>query len=194
MRIIGGRFKGRRFSPPANKWPTRPTTDFAREALFNILYHRIDLDEVSVLDLFGGMGGHTFEFVSRGAADICYVDSHGGCARFVKKTLEELGAKEKVTVVRGDVFRYLKGCARQFDYIFADPPYQLPTLDVLPDLIFERKLLTPDGLFVLEHGTHHCFDQHPYYSEERDYGNTIFSFFEYPPSHSPEGEEPNPEE
>lgn len=178
MRIIGGKFKGRRFSPPANKWPTRPTTDYAREALFNILHHRIALDEVSVLDLFGGMGGHTLEFLSRGAADVCYVDSHGGCVRFVRETLREWGCGKTAEVFRMDVFRYLKGCMRQFDYIFADPPYQLPTVDLLPDLIFERELLTEGGLFVLEHGTQHSFEQHPRFSEERTYGSTIFSFFE----------------
>ncbi len=178
MRIIGGKFKGRKFIPPADHWPTRPTTDFAREALFNILNNRIYLDEVSILDLFGGSGSHSFEFISRGATDVTYVDSFQACVRFVKKTIQEIKEEESIKIIRGDVFKYLKGADRKFNYIFADPPYSLPTLDLLPELIFQRELLEPDGLFVLEHGTNFTFNLHPNFSEERKYGNTMFSFFE----------------
>ncbi len=177
MRIIGGKFKGKRFSPPADKWPTRPTTDFAREALFNILNNNFYFDEISVLDLFGGTGSMTFEFISRGTEDLTYVEKYYPCVQYVKKTINELNAEDDVQIIRGDVFRFLEGCQKKYDIIFADPPYQLPTIDILPHSIFEQQLLKENGLFILEHGNQTPFSLHPNFSEERSYGNTFFSFF-----------------
>jgi 16S rRNA (guanine966-N2)-methyltransferase len=178
VRIIGGKYKGRRFNPPAKNWPTRPTTDFAKEGLFNILTNRIDFDEISVLDLFGGTGNHSYEFISRGCTDVTYVDKFGGCVSFVKKTAGELGIEDYINIVRGDVFLYIKNCHRQFDYIFAGPPYPLPNIPEIPDLIFEHALLKEDGLFVMEHNPNHNFENHPRFKESRNYGTTIFSFFQ----------------
>ncbi len=180
MRIIGGEFKGRRFNPPAKNWPTRPTTDYAKEGLFNILQNRLDFSSLKVLDLFGGTGNHGYEFISRGCEDVTYVDKFGGCVAFVKKTSQELGIQNKIRIVRADVFKFMGTCSLQFDYIFAGPPYALPTIDLIPDLIFKHDLLKPDGLFVMEHNPNHGYQDHPFYREERHYGKTIFSFFTHP--------------
>lgn len=178
MRIIGGTFKGRRFTPPAKNWPTRPTTDFAKEGLFNILNNRLDFSELKVLDLFGGTGNHSYEFISRGCTDVTYVDKFPGCIAFVKKTAKALEIEDKMRIFKSDVFKFIGLTGEQYDYIFAGPPYALPTIDMIPDLIFEKELLKPEGLFVMEHNPNHGYQQHPYYSEERHYGKTIFSFFE----------------
>lgn len=177
MRIIAGKFRGRRFHPPANKWPTRPTTDFAKEGLFNILQNRIDFEETKFLDLFGGTGNHSYEFISRGCQDVTYVDKFGPCVSFVKKTAEALEISDAIRVVKSDVFKFIKFTQEKYDYIFAGPPYPLPTLDTIPDKVFEAELLAPDGLMVLEHNPNHDFTQHPNYVESRNYGTTIFSFF-----------------
>ena len=177
MRIVSGKFKGRRFYPPADKWPTRPTTDFAKEGLFNILQNRIDFEETKMLDLFGGTGSHSYEFVSRGCLDVTYVDKFPGCIRFVKKTAQELGIQDTIRVLRMDVFKFIQNTNEQFDYIFAGPPYPLPILDTIPDEIFKHNLLADEGLFVLEHNPNHNFEQHPHFQEIRNYGKTLFSFF-----------------
>lgn len=182
MRIIGGKFKGRRFSPPADHWPTRPTTDMAKEALFNILNNLIDFEDVKVLDLFGGTGSHGYEFISRGCQDVTYVDKFPDAVRFVKKTTETLGIQEQLRIVQMDVFRFIDSTSAQYDYIFAGPPYALPTIDTIPDLIFEKGLLLPDGLFVMEHNPHHDFSEHPNLYDVRNYGKTIFSFFKEAPT------------
>ncbi|MCC7507396.1 MAG: RsmD family RNA methyltransferase [Saprospiraceae bacterium] len=178
MRIIGGKFKGRRFNPPADKWPTRPTTDFAKEALFNILNNLLDFASVRFLDLFGGTGSHRYEFISRGCTDVTYVDNGPGCVQFVQKTARELGIQEQLRILHIDVFRFIESASGQWDYIFAGPPYALPTIDTIPDLIFEKNLLAPEGLFVLEHNPHHDFINHPRLKDVRNYGQTYFSFFE----------------
>ncbi len=178
MRIIGGEFKGRRFNPPAKNWPTRPTTDFAKEGLFNILQNRIDFSSTKVLDLFGGTGNHSYEFISRGCQDVTYVDKFGGCVAFVKKTAQTLAIEDRLRIVKNDVFKFMKFTAEKYDYIFAGPPYPLPTLDTIPDRIFQHDVLAPDGLFVMEHNPNHDFQDHPNYLESRNYGTTIFSFFE----------------
>lgn len=178
MRIIGGKFKGRKFNPPAKNWPTRPTTDFAKEGLFNILMNRYDFSELKVLDLFGGTGNHSYEFISRGCEDVTYVDKFGGCVAFVKKTAATLDIQEQINIVRADVFKFMERTPEKYDYIFAGPPYPLPTLDTIPDWIFEKELLAEDGLFVMEHNPNHDFKKHPHYVDERHYGKTIFSFFE----------------
>ena len=177
MRIIGGEFKGRRFTPPAKNWPTRPTTDFAKEGLFNILANQFDFSEIKVLDLFGGTGNHSYEFISRGCTDVTYVDKFPGCVQFVQKTAGTLGIESSIRIVKADVFKFIQHNTDRFDYIFAGPPYPLPTLDTIPDRIFEKEMLTPEGWFVLEHNPHHNFQSHPHYFQERNYGKTIFSFF-----------------
>lgn len=177
MRIIGGKFKSRRFNPPADKWPTRPTTDYAKEGLFNILNNRIDFEETKFLDLFGGTGSHSYEFISRGCKEVTYVDKFGGCVAFVKKTVKLLEVEDCIRIVKSDVFRFIKSCGSKYDYIFAGPPYPLPTLDTIPDVVFENKILAPEGLFVMEHNPNHNFEDHPHFRESRNYGTTIFSFF-----------------
>ncbi len=178
MRIISGQFKGRKFYPPADKWPTRPTTDFAKEGLFNILQNNLDFEELKVLDLFGGTGSHSYEFISRGCRDVTYVDKFGGCLKFVEKTAKVLDIEEFIKITRADAFKFINRATDQYDYIFAGPPYALPTIDTIPDLIFEKKLLRENGWFVLEHNPHHDYDEHPRFTQSRNYGKTIFSFFE----------------
>lgn len=130
-----------------------------------------------MLDLFGGTGSHSYEFISRGATDVTYVDKHGPAVEFVKKTAGQLGMESRIRIVRGDVFRFMAYCAETYDYIFAGPPYGLPTLDTIPDLIFKHGLLRPEGWFVLEHNPSHRFETHPHFFQQRHYGKTIFSFF-----------------
>lgn len=177
MRIIGGRFKGRRFYPPADSWPTRPTTDYAKEGLFNILNNYFDFEEMKVLDLFGGTGNHTYEFISRGCNDVTYVDKFGPCVDFVKKTAQILGIEDCIQIVRSDVFQFIDRASGQYDYIFAGPPYALPLLDSIPDRIFSKNLLKEDGWFVMEHNPNHKFELHPRFYQARSYGKTIFSIF-----------------
>jgi 16S rRNA (guanine(966)-N(2))-methyltransferase RsmD len=177
MRIIGGKFKGRRFTPPADHWPTRPTTDYAKEALFNILNNRLDFESVKVLDLFGGTGSHSYEFISRGCEDVTYVDKFAPAVQFVRKTAETLQITPFLKILQMDVFRFIENATAQYDYIFAGPPYALPTIDTIPNLIFEKNLLLPEGIFVLEHNPHHDFHDHPHFTEMRSYGKTLLSFF-----------------
>jgi 16S rRNA (guanine966-N2)-methyltransferase len=177
MRIIGGKFKGRRFTPPAKNWPTRPTTDYAKEGLFNILMNHLDFEEIKMLDLFGGTGNHSYEFISRGCKDATYVDKFYGAVAFVKKLSKELEIEDSLHIVKSDVFKFMNYCTDQFDYIFAGPPYALPTIDSIPDLIFEKDLLKEDGWFVMEHNPNHSYTDHPHFLQERSYGKTIFTFF-----------------
>lgn len=177
MRIIGGKFRGRRFNPPAKNWPTRPTTDFAKEGLFNILQNHFDFEEMKVLDLFGGTGSHSYEFISRGCKDVTYVDKFPAAVAFVRKTARELGIEGCIRIVQGDVFKFIAFAGGQFDYIFAGPPYALPTIDAIPGLIFQNRLLRPGGWFVLEHDPSHVFEGRPHLFQVRNYGKTIFSFF-----------------
>ena len=177
MRIIGGKFKGRRFNPPADNWPTRPTTDYAKEALFNILNNLLDFEAVRFLDLFGGTGSHCYEFISRGCTDATYVDKFPGCVAFAKKTAKELNIESSMKIMHMDVFKFIGYATLQYDYIFAGPPYGLATIDTIPDLIFEKNLLAEDGIFVMEHNPHHKFADHPRLTDVRNYGHTIFSFF-----------------
>ena len=180
MRIIGGKFKGRRFYPPADKWPTRPTTDFAKEGLFNILNNQYDFEEMKVLDLFGGTGNHSYEFISRGCTDVTYVDNFAGCVQFAKKTAQTLDIEPSIHIIRSDVFKFVTRDSHQYDYIFAGPPYPMPNIPEIPDLILEKKLLKPDAWLVLEHNPRHNFKNHPNLLQVRNYGTTIFSFFGYP--------------
>ena len=178
MRIIGGKFGGRRFYPPADNWPTRPTTDYAKEALFNILQNRLDFEEIRFLDLFGGTGSHSIEAISRGCTDVTYVDKFRGCVQFITKLTSELGVTGCIQIVRDDVFRFCKNKAEgPYDYIFAGPPYPLPTLQTIPDLIFDNNLLSETGLFILEHNQTKDFTDHPNFTEIRKYGQCHFSMF-----------------
>lgn len=177
MRIISGEFKGRRFTPPAKHWPTRPTTDVAKEGLFNILQNKIDFDEAKMLDLFGGTGSHCYEFISRGCEDATYVDQFYPAVQFVQKIASELKIENKIKIVKSDVFKFIDFTNDKFTYIFAGPPYPLKNLDAIPDVIFNKGLLAENGIFVLEHNPDHNFKNHKNYVEERNYGTTIFSFF-----------------
>ena len=177
MRIISGQFKGRRFHPPADKWPTRPTTDYAKEGLFNILQNNLDFESLKVLDLFGGTGNHSYEFISRGCRDVTYVDKFGGCLAFARKLSKELQIEDRIRIVRADVFRHIDRDPNRYDYIFAGPPYGMPRLDDLPDLILGKPLLKPGGWLVLEHNPNHDFATDPRRFDVRHYGKTIFSFF-----------------
>ncbi|MFM2266992.1 MAG: hypothetical protein RL757_433 [Bacteroidota bacterium] len=177
MRIISGKFKGRKFAPPADNWPTRPTTDYAKEGLFNVLNNQFDYEDLKMLDLFGGTGNHSYEFISRGCLDVTYVDRHAPALAFVRKTAKLLEIEENIQIFNADVFKFLERASENYDYIFADPPFGMPALESLPNLIFEKKLLRPDGWFVLEHNATHKFKTHPNFFQERNYGKVIFSFF-----------------
>ena len=175
MRIIGGRLKGRQICPPAGD-NARPTTDFAREGLFNVLDNEYDFEGMTVLDLFGGTGAVAFEFASRGAGKVYSVEMARENATFIKTEAAKLGL-DNVVMVRDNVFDFLTVCHEKFDIIFADPPYAMEGLETLPDKIFERNILYDGNYFVLEHGDEHSFISHPYFKKEKRYGRVHFSFF-----------------
>lgn len=175
MRIIAGSLKGRRLNPPANL-PVRPTTDMARESLFNILNNYIDYEESSVMDLFAGTGAVSLEFVSRGAKDVTAIEINNQCTDYIKQEASRLQVKN-LHVVRADVFDLIKRAYKKFDIIFADPPYALEDLPKLPDLIYEHNLLNPDGIFILEHPKEYSFEDHPHFWQHRNYGKVNFTFF-----------------
>lgn len=176
MRIISGKYKSRRIQVPANL-KARPTTDFARESLFNVLNNRLDWEETTVLDLFSGTGSVALEFVSRGCPFVVTVEMNQNHYNFICKAQETLGAKE-LFPVKAEVFKYLRSLNQKFDLIFADPPYDLLSINTIPDLIFKRELLKPEGIFILEHSKKQNFSAHPHFVNERNYGNVHFSFFE----------------
>ena len=176
MRIISGMLGGRRLNPPAHMPHTRPTTDIAKEGLFNILQNRIDFEGLKSLDLFGGTGSISYEFASRGVTDLTIIEKDPKMLAFIKKTAAGLGLSN-FKVVQSDVFRYLETCTEQFDLIFAGPPYTLATIDQLPVKIFERNLLGAEGLFVLEHTPRNNYQSFPFFKMERNYGTTVFSIF-----------------
>ncbi|MCR4827849.1 MAG: 16S rRNA (guanine(966)-N(2))-methyltransferase RsmD [Bacteroidales bacterium] len=175
MRIIAGSLRGRRLHPPANL-PVRPTTDLARESLFNILNNYVDYEECSVLDLFAGTGAVSLEFVSRGVKQVTSIDINNNCTEFIKQTARQLDVNN-IQVVRADVFDILKRANRKFDIVFADPPYALGNLEQLPDAVFESGVLNEDGLFVLEHPKEYSFEEHRYFWQHRIYGKVNFTFF-----------------
>ncbi len=175
MRIIGGQWKGRRIHIPSNSWPVRPTTDFAREALFNILDNRLDYSVTRALDLFGGTGIHSVELASRGCPDITYVDRHRESTRFVKDVAKEMDLP--ITVVQTDVYSFIKKAVSQWNYIFADPPYDMQDLEDFPNVILQAGILANDGIFVLEHPSKKKFSDIPGFKESRQYGQSVFSFF-----------------
>ena len=175
MRIIGGTLKGRTIFPPSG-YAARPTTDYAKEGLFNILDNEYEFADLNVLDLFSGTGAIAYEFASRGAAMVYSVDMNRDNARFVRSEAARLGLGN-VTAVHDNVFDFLPVCTRKFDLIFADPPYALEGLDTIPDKVLSRDLLHPDCYFILEHGREHDFKGHPRFVKERCYGRVHFSFF-----------------
>ncbi len=175
MRIIAGSLKGRRLNPPTTL-PVRPTTDMARESLFNILNNYVDYEDCTVLDLFAGTGAVSMEFVSRGVKEVTSIDINNLCTDFIKSAVQQFGVKN-LHVVRTDVFDLIKRAYKKFDIIFADPPYALENLDQLPDLIFNHNLLTEDGIFILEHPREYQFENHPHFWQHRNYGKVNFTFF-----------------
>lgn len=179
MRIVGGEFSGRRFTPPTNT-PARPTTDVAKESLFNILDNLIDVENVKALDLFAGTGSISYELASRGAVDITLVERDPGNLTFIKKTAATLGITDRFTIVRGDVFKFLQKCTEQYDFIFADPPYALDNIDDIPMLVFEKNILAPGGIFVQEHAQRNDYQKHPNFIRMKNYGTTVFTFFKQP--------------
>lgn len=175
MRVITGKYKGRRFDVPRT-FKARPTTDFAKENLFNVLRAYIDFEESTALDLFAGTGSITLELLSRGCRRVVSVEQDADHYRFIASVLARLGDRA-ANLVRGDVLKFVPRCAEQFDLVFADPPYTLPRLAELPELVLTGNLLAPEGLFVLEHGKNYDFSANPRFVEHRAYGSVNFSFF-----------------
>ncbi len=177
MRVISGIYKRRRFDVPRS-FKARPTTDFAKENLFNVLVNNyIDFEDgVKALDLFAGTGSISIELVSRGCDQVVSVEKDRAHYRFICKIMEEVKT-DRCLPICADVFRYIQGGSGSYDFIFADPPYELKGLATIPDLIFENNLLNEDGLLVLEHGKQDNFESHPRFLERRVYGSVNFSFF-----------------
>jgi 16S rRNA (guanine(966)-N(2))-methyltransferase RsmD len=176
MRIISGELGGRRISPPANMPHTRPTTDIAKEGLFNIIQNNLEFQNLKSLDLFGGTGCISYELYSRGVKDLTIVEKDPAMHAFIKKTSAAL-AITTIQIVFSDVFKYIQSCSEKYDFIFAGPPYALGNIEDLPKLIFQQHLLNENGWFVLEHTPRNDFKNFPFYRTERKYGTTIFSIF-----------------
>lgn len=176
MRIISGDLGGRRIHPPSKMPHTRPTTDIAKEGLFNILQHQLDFTNLRTLDLFGGTGSISYELASRGASDLTIVEKDPAMFAFIKKTSEELNLKN-FKVIKSDVFRFIEQCDEKYDFIFAGPPYALTTIDELPRFVFEKGLLNKGGWFILEHTPRNNYESFPFFRSSRNYGTTIFSIF-----------------
>lgn len=176
MRIVGGEFGGRRFNPPASI-PARPTTEVAKEGLFNTLENILDLQDIKTLDIFAGTGSISYELASRGASDLTLVERDNVTINFIKNTISTLGIADKFHIIRDDVFKFTKKCTDDFDFIFAGPPYALINIDDLPTVVFEKKLLRQKGIFVLEHTPRNNYEHHPCFLRFKNYGTTVFSFF-----------------
>lgn len=175
MRIITGKYKGRHFDIPKT-FKARPTTDFAKENIFNVLNGYVDFNEASALDLFAGTGSISLEMLSRGCKPVVSVESDRDHAQFISFCMKKIMTTDHI-LVRGDVFRFIKKCHEQFDIIFADPPYALEELPTIPSLIFEHNLLKPDGILVFEHGKNYDFSKEKHFIEHRNYGSVNFSLF-----------------
>ena len=176
MRIIGGEHGGRKFNPPSKMPYTRPTTDIAKEGLFNILQNNLDFEQLKTLDLFGGTGSISYELASRGVPDLTIVEKDAAMYEFIKKTSAELRI-DNLKTFKMDVFKFIQQCDDKFDFIFAGPPYALTQIDDLPKRIFENQLLKKNGWFVLEHTPKNDYKTFPFYKSERNYGTTVFSIF-----------------
>ena len=177
MRIISGQYKGRRITAP-KKLPVRPTTDMAKEALFNILNNRYYFDDISILDLFAGTGNISYEFASRGTENITAVDNDYGCTKFITQTAEEF--EFNIQVIKADVFKYLEKTKQKHNIIFADPPYgfDIDAFSKIPELVFENELLEEDGILIVEHSKHTDLSSLANYSYSKSYGGNRFSFFQ----------------
>ncbi|MFD1061635.1 16S rRNA (guanine(966)-N(2))-methyltransferase RsmD [Winogradskyella litorisediminis] len=177
MRIISGEFKGRRITAP-KQLPVRPTTDMAKEALFNILNNKYYFDEISVLDLFSGTGNISYEFASRGTQNILAVDSDFGCVKFINQTSESF--EMPIRTVKSDVFSFLEKSKQKHDIIFADPPYdfEIDQFAKIPTLVFQNNLLENEGLLIVEHSKHTDLSELENYSHSKSYGGNMFSFFQ----------------
>lgn len=177
MRIISGTAGGRRINPPANMPHTRPTTDIAREGLFNILQNNLDISSLKTLDLFGGTGSISYELASRGATDLTIVEKDPKMYAFIDDNLRKLGFRKMVKLYRMDVFTFINQCTENFDFIFAGPPYALGNIDDLPTEVFKHDLLKENGWFVLEHTPRNNYEAFPHFRTSRNYGTTVFSVF-----------------
>jgi len=175
VRIISGSLKGRIIQAPGNL-PVRPTTDFAKTGLFNILNNYFDFENISVLDLFCGIGSITFEFSSRGTNNITCVDEHAACLKFIKSTAEKF-ALHGIDTIKSDAFNYVKHALKKFDIIFADPPFESKETDALPDLIMEKKLLDENGWLIVEHQSKRKLESVVQPFQVRKYGNCTFSIY-----------------
>lgn len=177
MRIISGKYKGRKLVAP-KKLPVRPTTDMAKEALFNILNNQYYFDEISVLDLFAGTGNISYEFASRGTENIICVDQNYGCIKYINETAESF--EMPISTIKSDVFSFLENHQQPYTIIFADPPYEFPVEEFakIPELVFQNNLLEEDGLLIIEHSKHTDLSGLAQYSHSKSYGGNMFSFFE----------------
>lgn len=177
MRIISGKYKGRKLVAP-KKLPVRPTTDMAKEALFNILNNQYYFDEISVLDLFAGTGNISYEFASRGTENITCVDQNYGCIKYINETAESF--EMPINTIKSDVFSFLENHQQPYTIIFADPPYEFPVEEFakIPELVFQNNLLEDNGLLILEHSKHTDLSGLAQYSHSKSYGGNMFSFFE----------------
>jgi 16S rRNA (guanine966-N2)-methyltransferase len=177
LRIIGGKYRGRRIEPQPG-FRARPTTDFAREGLFNILNNRIDFEAITILDLFSGTGCISYEFASRGALSVHLVEKDSRHISGIRQVVKELGF-DNIKPIHIDVKSYLKTCSTKYDIVFADPPYDLKWLEDLPDLVMNSGVVKTDGFFVLEHPRMMSFNSNKMFFEHRNYGGVNFSFFHY---------------
>ena len=175
MRIISGKHRGRKIIAPSNM-PVRPTTDQAKESLFNIIHNRFYYEDIEVLDLFSGTGNIAYEFCSRGAKKVLAVELNFKCSSFIKKTVETLNMAN-FEVIQSDVFRFLKHTDRKFDLIFADPPYDMEGISTIPDLVFSSNMLNKEGWLIIEHSKEINFSSSPNLCDHRNYGKVNFSFF-----------------
>lgn len=176
MRIIGGRLSRRHINPPAGL-PVRPTTDKAKEALFNILNNYIDFEAVQVLDLFAGTGSIAYEFASRNAVEVVAIDNNLRCVRFIKDVKEKF-QMDNLIVLKADALHFLKNQTTSYDIIFCDPPYDMKGIEEIPNIVFQNKLLLPEGFLILEHSNNVQMDDHPAFAFKRNYSKVHFSFFE----------------
>ena len=177
MRIISGTYRGKQIVPDS-KLILRPTTDFAKEGLFNILSNRYDLSSFDVLDLFSGSGSISYEFASRGCRVIHSVEMEPRHATFIRTTAGKLGFRQ-IRVIRDDVFHFLTICKTQYDIVFADPPYDMQGIEEIPDLVFRQNILKPGGILILEHSARNDFASQEHLFDQRRYGNVHFSFFKH---------------
>ena len=178
MRIIRGKFGKRRFDVPKNI-TARPTTDFARENIFNVLENMLDFEGITALDLFAGTGAISFEFVSRECSEVTAVEMANTQANFIKSVKQKLSA-DNLRVIKGDVFKFVETCSNKFDIIFADPPYDHPRFGEIPSLILNSQMIKPGTLVIVEHSRDYDFSQLPHFSEQRTYGSVNFSLFQIP--------------